>query len=149
MARSRRDNRSFADRRGRGSSGIPVARGDLPSPLEPNARLSARTGAQVWLKREDLLPVRSYKLRGAYNLISQLDESALAAGVVCDERREPRPGVAYACSRLGVRARVYLPRTTPRQKRDRVAFLGGDVIEIRVVGETYNVGTAAALADTP
>jgi threonine dehydratase len=119
-----------------------------PSPLEPNARLSARTGAQVWLKREDLLPVRSYKLRGAYNLISQLDESALAAGVVCASAGNHAQGVAYACSRLGVRARVYLPRTTPRQKRDRVAFLGGDVIEIRVVGETYDEAAAAALADT-
>jgi threonine dehydratase len=118
-----------------------------PSPLQPNGRLSALTDAAVWLKREDLLPVRSYKLRGAYNLISQLDEEARAAGVVCASAGNHAQGVAYACARLGVHARVYLPRTTPRQKRDRVAFLGGDVVEVRVVGDGYDDAAAAALAD--
>ena len=118
-----------------------------PSPLEPNPRLSAQVGTQVWLKREDLLPVRSFKLRGAYNLISQLDEQTRAAGVVCASAGNHAQGVAYACARLGVRARVYLPRTTPRQKRDRVAMLGGDTVEVRVVGEVYDEAAAAALAD--
>jgi threonine dehydratase len=118
-----------------------------PSPLEPNARLRARTGTEVWVKREDLLPVRSYKLRGAYNLISQLDERARAAGVVCASAGNHAQGVAYACARLGVHARVYLPRTTPRQKRDRVALLGGDVVEVRVVGEAYDEAAGAAAAD--
>ncbi|GAA5160081.1 threonine ammonia-lyase IlvA [Pseudonocardia eucalypti] len=119
-----------------------------PSPLQHNARLSTRTDAAVWLKREDLLPVRSYKLRGAYNLISQLDEAARAAGVVCASAGNHAQGVAYACARLGVRARVYLPRTTPRQKRDRVASLGGDVVEVRVSGDAYDDAAAAALRDT-
>jgi threonine dehydratase len=119
----------------------------LPSPLEPSPRLSARTGARVWFKREDLMPVRSYKLRGAYNLISQLDDDARAEGVVCASAGNHAQGVAYACARLGVRARVYLPRTTPRQKRDRVALLGGEVVEIRVVGEVYDEAAGAALAD--
>ncbi|WP_028937136.1 threonine ammonia-lyase IlvA [Pseudonocardia spinosispora] len=118
-----------------------------PSPLEPNARLTALTGAHVWLKREDLLPVRSYKLRGAYNLISQLDAAARAAGVVCASAGNHAQGVAYACARLGVEARVYLPRTTPRQKRDRVAYLGGDMVAVRVIGDTYDEAAAAALRD--
>lgn len=118
-----------------------------PSPLEPNARLTALTGAHVWLKREDLLPVRSYKLRGAYNLISQLDDATKAAGVVCASAGNHAQGVAYACARLGVEARVYLPRTTPRQKRDRVAYLGGDMVAVRVIGDTYDEAAAAALRD--
>jgi threonine dehydratase len=123
-------------------------RGVIPaSPLEPNPRLSDRTGARVWLKREDLLPVRSYKIRGAYNLISQLDEVARAHGVVCASAGNHAQGVAYACARLGVRARVYLPRTTPRQKRDRVAFLGGETVDVRVVGDGYDDAAAAAADD--
>ncbi|WP_156993395.1 threonine ammonia-lyase IlvA [Pseudonocardia acaciae] len=118
-----------------------------PSPLQPNGRLTARLDAAVWLKREDLLPVRSYKLRGAYNLIAQLDEDARADGVVCASAGNHAQGVAYACARLGVQARVYLPRTTPRQKRDRVAFLGGEVVDVRVVGDGYDDAAAAALAD--
>ncbi|HEX4249547.1 MAG TPA: threonine ammonia-lyase IlvA [Pseudonocardia sp.] len=120
-------------------------RGVIPtSPLQLSTRLGERTGARVWLKREDLLPVRSYKIRGAYNLISQLDADARAQGVVCASAGNHAQGVAYACARLGVRARVYLPRTTPRQKRDRVAKLGGDVVEVRVVGEAYDDAAAAA-----
>ena len=119
-----------------------------PSPLERSTRLGERTGARVWLKREDLLPVRSYKIRGAYNLISQLDAEARAQGVVCASAGNHAQGVAYACARLGVRARVYLPRTTPRQKRDRVAQLGGDVVEVRVVGDAYDDAAGAALRDT-
>jgi len=124
-------------------------RGVIPaSPLEQNPRLSGRVGAQVWLKREDLLAVRSYKIRGAYNLISQLDPSTRADGVVCASAGNHAQGVAYACARLGVQARIYLPRTTPRQKRDRVAFLGGDVVEVRVVGDTYDDAAKAAAEDT-
>ncbi|HWN31458.1 MAG TPA: threonine ammonia-lyase IlvA [Pseudonocardia sp.] len=124
-------------------------RGVIPtSPLQRSTRLGERSGAQVWLKREDLLPVRSYKIRGAYNLISQLDAEARAQGVVCASAGNHAQGVAYACARLGVRARVYLPRTTPRQKRDRVAQLGGDVVEVRVVGDAYDDAAGAALRDT-
>src|ERR1700710_3123196 len=108
------------------------------TPLERNARLSDLFGGEVWLKREDLQPVRSYKIRGAYNLIAQLPPDARAAGVVCASAGNHAQGLAFACQRLGVRGRVYLPGTTPRQKRDRVARLGGDAVEIRVVGNTYD-----------
>ena len=109
-----------------------------PTPLQLNARLSERIGGTVWLKREDLQPVRSYKVRGAYNLIAQLNEADREAGVVCASAGNHAQGLAYACGLLKVRGRVYLPRTTPRQKRDRIAVLGGDLVEVRVVGDSYD-----------
>jgi threonine dehydratase len=122
--------------------------GVLPvSPLQRNERLSAKVGGEVWLKREDLQPVRSYKGRGAYNVISQLDTAARAAGVVCASAGNHGQGVAFACRALSVRGRVYLPRTTPRQKRDRIAAHGGEFIEMVVVGENYDEAAAAASAD--
>ena len=94
------------------------------TPLERSDRLSQHTGANVWVKREDLQPVRSYKLRGAYNLIAQLAPELAARGVVCASAGNHAQGVAFACARLGHRGRIYLPRTTPRQKRDRIAASG-------------------------
>ncbi len=117
------------------------------TPLERNGRLSALLGCEVWLKREDLQTVRSYKARGAYNLIAQLSESARAAGVVAASAGNHAQGLAYACSALSVRGRVYLPRTTPRQKRDRIAMLGGDMVEIVLGGDTYDEASAAASQD--
>jgi len=118
-----------------------------PSPLERNARLSAMTGLEVWLKREDLNAVRSYKARGAHNLIAQLDATERERGVVCASAGNHAQGVAFACAELGVRARIYLPRTTPRQKRERVAALGGPWVEAIVGGDTYDDAAAAAEKD--
>jgi threonine dehydratase len=117
------------------------------TPLERSARLSELHAGEVWLKREDLQPVRSYKVRGAYNLIAQLDEAARGAGVVAASAGNHAQGVAYACLALGVRGRVYLPGTTPRQKRDRIGVLGGEMIEIVLRGDTYDEAAAAAAAD--
>ncbi|WP_410787078.1 threonine ammonia-lyase IlvA [Kribbella sp. C-35] len=117
------------------------------TPLERNLRLSERTGAQVWLKREDLQIGRSYKLRGAYNLIAQLDDAAKAAGVVCASAGNHGQGLAYSCHMLGVHGKVYVPRTTPRQKRDRIAALGGKQIQVIVTGDTYDDAAAAAIAE--
>ena len=114
------------------------------TPLEPNARLSAATGADVWLKREDLQVGRSYKVRGAYNLIAQLDPAERAAGVVCASAGNHAQGVAFACRALGVRGRIHVPRTTPRQKRDRIAALGGEAVELVVDGDAYDDAAAAA-----
>lgn len=116
------------------------------TPLQLNVRLSAVAGADVWLKREDLQPVRSYKLRGAYNRIAQLTEAERAAGVVCASAGNHGQGVAYACSRLGIKGRIVVPSTTPRQKRDRMAAIGGDIVELVVVGDTYDEAAAAAAA---
>jgi threonine dehydratase len=114
------------------------------TPLETSARLSSRVDAQVWLKREDLQTVRSYKIRGAYNFIVQLDEEVRGRGVVCASAGNHAQGVAYACRRLGAKGRVFVPGTTPRQKRERIATLGGPWIEVIVVGEAYEDAFAAA-----
>ncbi|MGI8778188.1 MAG: threonine ammonia-lyase IlvA [Acidimicrobiales bacterium] len=115
------------------------------SPLERNERLSQVTGADVWLKREDLQPVRSYKLRGAYNFIISLTAAEQATGVVCASAGNHGQGVAYTCRRLGVRCRVVLPRTTPRQKREQIAALGGAETTVIVAGHTYDEAHDAAV----
>ena len=115
-----------------------------PTPLVASERLSTKFGARVVLKREDQQPVRSYKIRGASNLIAQLDDDARAAGVVCASAGNHAQGVAYACARLAVRATIFLPRTTPRQKRERVRVLGGPWVTVVVEGDTYDVVAAAA-----
>jgi threonine dehydratase len=117
------------------------------SPLQRSDRLSALTGWQVHLKREDLQPVRSYKLRGAFNLMAQLSGAECAAGVVCASAGNHAQGVALASQKLGIRARIYLPRTTPRQKRDRIRVHGGDRVELILTGDTYDDAAAAAAGD--
>ena len=114
------------------------------TPLERNDRLSELLGAEVWLKREDLQPVRSYKLRGAYNFIASLGEAERATGVVCASAGNHGQGVAYTCRRLGVECRIVLPRTTPRQKREQIKALGGSVTTIVVEGHTYDDAHEAA-----
>ena len=114
------------------------------TPLERSERLSARTGAEVWLKREDLQPVRSYKLRGAYYLISGLSEAEREAGVICASAGNHGQGVAFACRALGIRGRIVCPTGTPRQKRDRMLQLGGDLVELVLVGRTYDEAAAYA-----
>ncbi|MFZ1162615.1 threonine ammonia-lyase [Mycobacterium sp.] len=118
-----------------------------PTPLQLSDRLSATTGANVYLKREDLQTVRSYKLRGAYNLLVQLSAEEIAAGVVCSSAGNHAQGFAYACRTLGVRGRVYVPAKTPKQKRDRIRYHGGEFIELIVGGSTYDLAAEAALAD--
>ena len=116
------------------------------TPLERSVRLSEVAGADVWLKREDLQPVRSYKLRGAYNFISSLSAAERVGGVVCASAGNHGQGVAYTCRRLGVQCAIVLPRTTPRQKRERIAALGGDVATIVMDGHTYDEAHEAAVA---
>lgn len=117
------------------------------TPLTRSHRLSELTGAKVLLKREDLQPVRSYKLRGATNLIAGLDPDVAARGVVCASAGNHAQGVASAAAMLEVPARVYLPRTTPRQKRDRVAAIGGEHVEVVITGGTYDDAAVAAADD--
>src|SRR5690606_28153433 len=87
-----------------------------PTPLEPAPGLSARLGTPVWLKREDLTPVFSFKLRGAYNRIAGLGVEELRRGVIAASAGNHAQGVAFACQRLGVPCRIVMPRTTPRIK---------------------------------
>nr|NLI51509.1 threonine ammonia-lyase IlvA [Propionibacterium sp.] len=117
------------------------------TPLQRCARLSDAHGAEVWLKREDLQPVRSYKLRGAYNLISQLSDAERASGVVCASAGNHGQGVALACAELRIRGQIYVPSTTPRQKRDRMLQIGGEYVELVVRGDTYDEASAHAKRD--
>ncbi|MBS4729580.1 threonine ammonia-lyase [Mycobacterium sp. SM1] len=118
-----------------------------PTPLQHCERLSAATGATIYLKREDLQTVRSYKLRGAYNLLVQLSEEQVAAGVVCSSAGNHAQGFAYACRLLGIHGRVYVPAKTPKQKKERIRYHGGEFIELIVGGSTYEVAAAAAVED--
>jgi threonine dehydratase len=118
-----------------------------PTPLQLSERLSAATGATVYLKREDLQSVRSYKLRGAYNLLMQLSEEERANGVVCSSAGNHAQGFAHACRSIGIKGRVYVPRKTPKQKRDRIRYHGGEFIELIAVGSTYDFAAEAALED--
>ncbi|MET0699419.1 MAG: threonine ammonia-lyase IlvA [Mycobacterium sp.] len=117
------------------------------SPLQYSDRLSQATGAQVYLKREDLQVVRSYKLRGAYNLLMQLTPEEIAAGVVCSSAGNHAQGFALACRSMGIHGRVYVPAKTPKQKRDRIRYHGGEFIELLVGGATYDLAAEAARED--
>ncbi|UPK74907.1 threonine ammonia-lyase IlvA [Nocardioidaceae bacterium SCSIO 66511] len=117
------------------------------TPLQYSSRHAQRLGSEVWLKREDLQVVRSYKLRGAYNLLAQLGAEARAKGVVCASAGNHAQGVAYACQQLRLDARIYVPRTTPRQKRSRITALGGRQVELIVTGDTYDAASALARQD--
>jgi threonine dehydratase len=117
------------------------------SPLQFSERLSEATGATIYLKREDLQAVRSYKLRGAHNLLMQLSEDDIAAGVVCSSAGNHAQGFAMACRSMGIHGRVYVPAKTPKQKRDRIRYHGRDYIELIAIGKTYDEAAAAALDD--
>lgn len=117
------------------------------TPLQFSPRLSEITGAKVFLKREDLQDVRSYKIRGAYNAMVQVTDEERAAGVVAASAGNHAQGVAYACRQLGIKGRIYVPNATPKQKRDRIAYHGRDAVEIVVVGDSFDEAAAAARAD--
>ncbi|MDH3304906.1 MAG: threonine ammonia-lyase, biosynthetic [Gammaproteobacteria bacterium] len=115
----------------------------IRSPLEPAVSLSARLGNRILMKREDLQPVFSFKLRGAYNKIAGLGPDELARGVICSSAGNHAQGVALAAKRLGVRACIVMPVTTPKIKIDAVRALDGDVI---LHGDTYDDAYAHARA---
>ncbi len=119
---------------------------DVLTPLQLNERLSQRYGATVYVKREDLQVVRSYKIRGAYNFIAALSQKALAAGVVCASAGNHAQGVAWSCRRLGVQGAVFLPQRTPRQKVARIRALAGELVDLHFAGENFDDALAAAVA---
>src|SRR5882757_9368590 len=100
------------------------------TPLEYNAGLSAKYECEVYLKREDLQVVRSYKLRGAYNMISQLSAEELSRGVVCASAGNHAQGVAFSCNALGTKGVIFMPEITPRQKITQTEMHGHGNIEI-------------------
>ena len=108
------------------------------TPLEPNKRLSEMTGALVFLKREDLQQIRSFKIRGAYNKIASLSEAAREKGIVCASAGNHAQGFAFACNQLKIHGRVYMPATTPQQKTAQVKRFGGNFVETILTGDTYD-----------
>ncbi len=114
------------------------------TPLQENLNLSERYGANVFLKREDLQVVRSYKIRGAYNKMSALPKEALAKGVVCASAGNHAQGLAYACRKMGVKGIVFMPTTTPNQKVKQVNLFGKEFVEVVLVGDTYDDAYLAA-----
>ncbi|HWK99229.1 MAG TPA: threonine ammonia-lyase IlvA [Parapedobacter sp.] len=116
------------------------------TPLQYSQRLSEKYAAAVYLKREDLQVVRSYKLRGAYNKISKLTQTERANGVVCASAGNHAQGVAFSCKRLGIKGVIFMPGPTPRQKISQTEMFGGDRIEIILTGDTFDDCQQAATA---
>jgi threonine dehydratase len=116
-----------------------------PTPLQRNTYLSDRTGGEIWLKREDLSPVRSYKLRGAFNAMRK----AVASGArrfVCASAGNHAQGMAFACRHFDAEGVVFMPVTTPQQKIDKTRQFGGGAVEIRLVGDYFDATLSAAQA---
>ena len=116
------------------------------TPLVLNTNLSNRYRANIYLKREDLQVVRSYKIRGAYNKISSLSKSELNKGIVCASAGNHAQGVAYACYALKVQGIIFMPTTTPPQKVRQVKMFGRNAIEVRLEGDTFDDAYAFAIA---
>lgn len=114
------------------------------TPLQKSERLSEEVGRPVYLKREDLQICRSFKVRGAYVRMAAMDEDERAAGVVCASAGNHAQGVAYACAHLGIKGTIFLPASTPRQKRKRIATIGGKWVEPVIVGGDFDEANRVA-----
>jgi len=116
----------------------------LITPLQRNERLSEQYDANVYFKREDLQPIRSFKLRGAYHKIYKLSDAERKLGIVCASAGNHAQGVALACNKLGIKGTIFMPVPTPKQKLNQVHMFGGENIETRLVGDTFDDAYAAA-----
>lgn len=110
----------------------------IRTPLMYNHQLSMQSGANVWLKREDLQVVRSYKIRGAYYKIQSLLEQELENGIVCASAGNHAQGVAFACARKKIKGTIFMPVPTPEQKVKQVKMFGEDYVDVRLVGDTFD-----------
>ena len=120
----------------------------VPStPLSENMNLSEEFQAKILLKREDLQIVRSYKIRGAYNKIKSLTETEKQNGIVCASAGNHAQGVAYSCNLLKIEGRIYMPKTTPKQKIKQVQLFGKSFVEIILTGDTFDDAYASAKKD--
>lgn len=118
-----------------------------PTPLQRNDHLSDRYDAEILLKREDLTPVRSYKLRGAFNAMRKvLDGNPGTRQFVCASAGNHAQGVAFMCRHFGVKGAIFMPVTTPRQKIGQTEKFGGDAISIHLTGDYFDDTLAAAQA---
>ena len=116
-----------------------------PTPFKINNNLSDIYDAEVYLKREDLQIVRSYKIRGAYNKIRSLSADALANGIVCASAGNHAQGVAFSCSKLKIVGSIFMPVTTPKQKIEQVRMFGKEYIKIVLTGDTFDAANSAAI----
>jgi threonine dehydratase len=114
------------------------------TPLQLSRSLSKKYECKVYLKREDLQVVRSYKIRGAYNMMSSLPAETLSKGVVCASAGNHAQGFAYSCKKLNAKGVVFMPVITPNQKITQTKMFGEDFIEVRLIGDTYDDCAAAA-----
>lgn len=110
----------------------------VPTPLMKNRNLSDKYEANVLLKREDLQMVRSYKIRGAYNKIKSLTPEETRRGIVCASAGNHAQGVAFSCSKLNIKGKIFMPVTTPKQKINQVKMFGGKSIEVVLTGDTFD-----------
>ncbi len=116
----------------------------LRTPLQYNQLLSKKYECNIFFKREDLQEVRSYKLRGAYNMMSQLPAEMLNNGVACASAGNHAQGFAYSCKKLNAKGVVFMPKITPKQKITQTKMFGEDFIEVRLVGDTFDDCAIAA-----
>ena len=117
-----------------------------PTPLQRNALLSDRYGADIWLKREDLTPVRSYKLRGALTAMRKALALRPGARFVCASAGNHAQGMAYACREFGAQGTIFMPVTTPQQKIQKTRMFGGDSVHIELFGDYFDQSLRAAQA---
>ncbi|WP_281226609.1 threonine ammonia-lyase IlvA [Flavobacterium aquiphilum] len=117
------------------------------TPLIENLNLSEEFGATILLKREDLQVVRSYKIRGAYNKISSLTAAEKENGIVCASAGNHAQGVAFSCHLLKIMGKIYMPKTTPKQKVKQVQLFGKKYVEIVLTGDTFDDAYAKAVTD--
>lgn len=117
------------------------------TPLMKDEILSEKYSANIYLKREDLQVVRSYKIRGAYNKIASLNQEERGRGIVCASAGNHAQGVAFSCLKLNIRGRIFMPATTPNQKIKQVRMFGRDNVEIILTGDTYDQAYEAAKTD--
>lgn len=119
----------------------------FPTPLMANRNLSGQFHSNIQLKREDLQVVRSYKIRGAYNKMSSLTASEREKGIVCASAGNHAQGVAYSCHLLQIKGKIYMPKTTPKQKIKQVQLFGKEYTEIVLVGDTFDDASLKAMED--
>ncbi len=117
------------------------------TPTGKSINLSDQYKANIYLKREDLQVVRSYKIRGAYHKIVSLSQSEKEKGIVCASAGNHAQGFAYACQKLGISGKIYMPHTTPNQKVKQVKMFGKEKIEVILIGDNYDDAYYQALAD--
>ena len=109
------------------------------TPLQRNEHLSKRFNADIWLKREDLSPVRSYKLRGAFTAMRKVRaQNPTQTEFVCASAGNHAQGVAFACRHFGVKGTIFMPVTTPQQKIDKTRAFGGDAVRIVLTGDYFD-----------